>query len=105
MSGGTGADTFVFNTTSAGDIGHDIIFDLGIGGADRLRLNSTVSGYTQFADFDVTGNGIIDAADAGLTDKVAIAPDGSLILFLDHAETNSVTLYGVPSILLSDFDL
>ncbi len=93
LTGGFGSDLFVFS----GAFGQDVIFDFDQLGNDVLSVTGT--GFV-FADFDVTGDGLIDAADAALSATVTLS--GTSSLSLNFGGSGEILFDGTSALGLED---
>ncbi len=95
LYGGPGADSFVFD----GAYGHDVIYGFDSSTGDTAQISGTA---TDFATFDMNGNGHINSAYAALTTLVTVAPNGGLSLNFDATDALSITFDDVPTLAAAD---
>jgi len=74
------------------------------GGGDVARVFGLQAGFNSFSDFDVTGDGVIDANDAALTSNVSVSAD-FLELSFNATGTLRILFEDVTSLGTSELDL
>ncbi|MAA64047.1 MAG: hypothetical protein CL581_04605 [Alteromonadaceae bacterium] len=106
LSGGTGADQFLFRASDTGSSGSpalDQITDFSVADTDSIDLSDLATGFTTGADFDA----IVDLSESGgsTTLSIDLGDGNGTVQQIELANVSKDDLYGADASSVSDADI
>ncbi|MGP4844109.1 T1SS-143 repeat domain-containing protein [Marinobacter sp. 1Y8] len=104
LTGGTGADQFLFRTADVGSSGspaQDQITDFSVADTDSIDLSDLAIGFTTGTDFDA----IIDLSESGGSTTLSIDVGSGTVQEIELAGVSKDDLYGADAAGASDADI